>query len=305
MNWKLKTALRHTILALPGGARLYRLLTARVLGTQHGMAAKWFRVLPNHLAVVRNHFGDDARNVPWWCYDSGFTPAAGFAIAVVSDVPGLLTDRLDRLTDRYLPTSRRILAEKGPELARLSDATADRFAEVTRAANRSGRATDAFGMLGIHYSGSHASALDEPWRGKVGVIFSAGTLEHYRPEEVEAELARMHAALRPGGLLSHVIDHRDHRWHADKSLSPFKHLTLGTEEYTRRFDNPLDYHNRWLQSDWVCALERHGFEVKPRTKEPYGPEHVPLDATRLDAAFRDRPAGDLDALVSHIVAIKR
>jgi SAM-dependent methyltransferase len=305
MNWKLKAALRNTILAAPGGAQLYRYLTYRVLGTQHGMAGKWFRVIPNHVRVLQEKFGDDARHASLWCYDSGATPAAAFAAALVSDEPCLLTDKHNRLADTYLETSRKVLAEKGEELAQLARAPEGRFGEVRSTLASCKSSLEAIRSLGMTYSKDHNTACSPEWKGRVGLIFSAGTLEHYTPEQVDVELARMHQALRPGGVLSHVIDHRDHRWHADKSISPLLHLTLSPEEYTRKFGNALDYHNRWMQSDWVRAMERHGFAVEPRFRHAYSDDLVPLDRSKLSEEFRNLPDSDFEVIVTHFVAVKK
>lgn len=305
MNWKLKAAIRKAVLASPGGADLYRYLTYRVLGTQHGMAYKWFRVFPNHVGVLHEKFGDKARRAPLWCYDSGATPAAAFAAALVSDEACLLTDRYNRLADKYLETSRRVLAEKGPELAALARAPEGRFEELRDKLASCASSLGAIRALGMGYSSDHAAATSPEWKGRIGLIFSAGTLEHYRPDQVDRELARMHQALRPGGVLSHVIDHRDHRWHADKSISPLLHLTLPRDEYARRFDNPLDYHNRWMQSDWVRAMERHGFDVEARVRHAYTPDLVQLDRSRLAEEFRNLPERDFEVIVTHFVAVKR
>jgi SAM-dependent methyltransferase len=300
MNWRLKSMLRHLLLAGPGGSRRYRWLTVRVLGTNAGMARKWFRVLPSRLELLQQAFGPRARAQRLWCFDSGATIAAGLAMAVASDAPGLLTDRADRLADRYCAVCRRVLEEKGPELAALSAAPPDRVAEVL-AATEGRDARAALGALNLSYSASHAAAEDAEWRGAAGCIFSGGTLEHYRPEELEAEVARMGQALRPGGVMSHVVDHRDHRWHADKRLSPLAHLTIGEEAFGRRFGNPLEYHNRWLRSDYLALFSRLGFSPEARDVITYTPDLPPLDHRTLAAPFADRDETDLRSLVTHFV----
>lgn len=304
MNWKLKTAMRHTVLAMPGGAELYRYLTTRVLGTQHGMAAKWFRVFPAHVKVLQEKFGDAARGAPLWCFDSGATPAAGFAAALVSDEPGLLTDRWNRLADLYVETSRSILSEKGPALARLAQAADTCFEDVRTAVSSHKQAREALAAIHMIYSADHDIVRTGTWRGRIGLVYSAGSFEHYTPEQVDAELDRMREALRPGGVLSHVVDHRDHRWHADKTISPLLHLSLDTASYARRFSNPLDYHNRWMKSQWIDAFERHGFSVEARTVIATTPDLVPLPRERFAPEFKELTDGDLASLVTHFVATR-
>ncbi|MFZ9932928.1 MAG: hypothetical protein ACO3YO_08415 [Chthoniobacterales bacterium] len=305
MNWKLKSALRRALLALPQGAALYRCFTSRVLGTQHGMAAKWFRVFPAHVRVLKEKFGSEARNVPLWCFDSGTTPAAGFAAAIVSDAEGLLSDRWNRLTDRYLGTSRGILSAQGAELAKIADAPRGRFEQVCSAVAPARSSRQALAAVHMTYASSHDAAGSVPWRGRIGLVYSAGTFEHYTPAEVESALAVTSQALRPGGVLSHVVDHRDHRWHADKGISPLLHLALDDDVYLKKFGNPLDYHNRWMKSRWVECLERHGFEVEARTVIGMTGDLVPLPREKFASGFRSLSDEDIASLVTHFVAVKR
>jgi len=302
MNWRLKSAIRHALLALPGGDRLYRWLTYQLLGSMSGMAGKWFRVFPERVAVLREHCGESARAQRMWCFDSGTTIAAGLAMAIASDQPGLLTDRWDRLSNRYCHTSRQVLREKGGELARVSGAPAGRVEEISRATG-AGDARAALAAIRMTYSGHHAEAESPEWRGRIGFIFSGGSLEHYTPEELDAEVARMARVLRPGGLLSHVVDHRDHRWHADKTISPLDHLTIEPDDYRRRFGNPLEYHNRWLRSSYVDLFARHGFTLTCREIRGYTDDLVPLDRSRLTPPFADASQEDLHSLVTHFIAV--
>jgi hypothetical protein len=275
----------------------------QALATNTGMAHKWFRVFPTHVRVMRECFGESARRQRMWCFDSGATIATGLAMAICADVPGLLTDRLGRLTPRYDRVSRALLAQKGPDLAELSGAPADRVEELMAAtAGRSG--TAALVAVRMAYSPSHEAATGADWAGTIGYVFSAGTLEHYSPEDLEAEVSRMATALAPGGVLSHVVDHRDHRWHADKRLSPLAHLTIGDDEYRRRFASGLDYHNRWLRSDYVRLFRNHGFEATCHDVIAYTLDLAPLDRARLAERFAHASDDDLNALVTHFVAVR-
>jgi len=304
MDWRLKRLLRQTARALPGGERLYRWLTVNVLGTQAGMAAKWFRVMPAHIKVLAEQFGDEARGQALWCLDSGASIAAGLANALISDQPGLLTDRLDRLTDRYNDAALSVARSAGGALAELSKAPGDRLGRVLAGA-ASGTARERLAALDMAYSADHALAASDAWRGRLGCIYSAGTLEHYRPAELEALVTTMAAALRLGGVLSHVVDHRDHRWHADKTVPPLAHLGLDDAAYEAAYGNALDYHNRWLRSDWTALFERHGLTVTSRTVIGYEADLPPLDRASLQPAWRERGDEDLGSVVTHFVAVRR
>lgn len=305
MNWKLKSLIRRSLTAAPGGHHLYRWLTSKVFGMQAGMATKWFRVIPNHVKVMQDHFGPQARDMSMWCFNCGATPAPAYAMAVATDCPGLLTDQDDRMSGRYLEVSKRLLAEKGPELAILSSAPADRVSSLLAKLPVSGDVHAAMKDIGMSYSSNHSIAMEAPWRGNIGLMFSTGNLEHFTPAELEDWLVMVNQAMRPDGVLSHVMDHRDHRWHADKSISPHLQYTLSEEEFGQVMGNSLDYHNRWLRSDWIRFFESHGYSVETRTVIPNSPELVQTDRSKLAPAYRDAPDSDLESLVTHFVARRK
>lgn len=304
MDWRIKAVIRRTLLALPGGANLYRGLTAGLLGTNAGMAYKWFRVFPAHIRVLRAHFGAQARAQRLWCFDCGVTPAAGLAMAIASDERGLLTDRSKKMLNRYLPVARQVLQEMGEGLAVQSSAPESRIADLLKA-TASGSIHQALENISMHYFTEHSAADTPAWQGTIGCIFSAGTLEHYSPEALEVEITRQYRALSANGVLSHVVDHRDHRWHADKRLSPHAHLQLDDATYQRQFGNPLDYHNRWLRSRYLELFTRLGFQVTCHDIASYTTELPPYDPATFAADYRHAEKEDLQALVTHFVAVKK
>ena len=302
MNWKLKSIIRRSLTTAPGGHHLYRWLTSKVLGMQAGMATKWFRVIPNHVKVMQQHFGPTAREVSMWCFNCGATPAPAYAMAVATDRPGLLTDQDDRMSGRYLGVSKRLLSEQGPALASLSAASPLRVPSLLEKLPVGGDARAVMKTIGMTYSADHATALQAPWRGKIGLMFSTGTMEHYTPDELETWIAMVKQAMRPDGVLSHVTDHRDHRWHADKSIPPLLQYTLSEEEFQQVMGNTLDYHNRWLRSDWVRFFESHGYAVETRTVIANTPDLVQLDHSLLAPAYQQIDKADFESLVTHFVA---
>jgi hypothetical protein len=302
MHWKIKSLIRRSLTAAPGGHQLYRWLTAKVIGMQAGMATKWFRVIPNHVKVMQDHFGPHARDVSMWCFNCGATPAPAYAMAVATDRPGLLTDQDDRMSGRYLAVSKRLLTEKGPSLAEFSNAPSDRVSSMLGKLPVSGDAVSVMKDIGMTYSADHATALGAPWRGNIGLMFSTGNLEHFTPDELETWMEMVGQAMRPDGVLSHVMDHRDHRWHADKSISPLLQYTLSEDDFQQVMGNSLDYHNRWLRSDWVRFFESHGYRVECRTVIPNTPDLVQIDHSRLAPPYQHADEVDLTSLVTHFVA---
>lgn len=287
MNWKLESPIRRSLTAAPGGHHLYRWLSAKVFGMQSGMARP------------------EARDVSMWCFNCGATPAPAYAMAEASDRPGLLTDQDDRMSGRYLRVSKRLLTEQGPALAKLSAAPAERVPSLLKGLPVSGDAVAVMKEIGMTYSTNHTMVFESPWRGTIGLMFSTGNLEHFTPDELERWMAKFQQAMRPDGALSHVMDHRDHRWHADKTISPLLQHTLSEEEFQQVMGISLDDHNRWLRSDWIRFFESHGYTVKTRTVFASTPELVQIDRRSLASAYQHADESDLASLVTHFMARRR
>ncbi len=96
---------------------------------------------------------------------------------------------------------------------------------------------------------------------EVDLCHSGGTLEHYHPAELRAFLREAHRILKPGAVMSHVFDHRDHLHHADASWPYLNHYRLGEAVYKLTSGTPLLYHNRLLPAEVVAEFEDAGFQL--------------------------------------------
>jgi SAM-dependent methyltransferase len=94
----------------------------------------------------------------------------------------------------------------------------------------------------------------------VDLCHSGGILEHCHPEELTAFLRECFRILRPGGVASHVFDHRDHLHHADHGWPFLAHLALPDPLYTLLCGHPLTYHNRLPPAQVMPLFEAAGFE---------------------------------------------
>jgi hypothetical protein len=130
-------------------------------------------------------------------------------------------------------------------------------------------------------------------------------MEHYTPAELGEWIEIVKKVLRPDGILSHVMDHRDHRWHADKTISPHLQYTLSEPQFREVMGNSLDYHNRWLRSDWIRFFESHGYVVDTRTVIANTPELVQTAPALLAPEYRHATESDLNSLVTHFIARRR
>jgi SAM-dependent methyltransferase len=249
-----KAALLAAAGRLPGGARAYRTLTRAWLGTQRSHVDKLARVWPGYVRLWRELVELEGAEV--WVEEGGWTPFPSFANHLVTGRAGLVTNREARLLDRYLaPALEAAVACPLPDLPGLGERRRD--LERLRGAPTAIAAVEALGGRVLRVP---AGALPPLPPASVELCHSGGVLEHRRPEELGAFLATCRRILRPGGLMSHVVDHRDHLHHADPRLPFLNHLRFGERAYAALFGHPLGYHNRLSPSEVASLLEGAGFE---------------------------------------------
>jgi SAM-dependent methyltransferase len=108
---------------------------------------------------------------------------------------------------------------------------------------------DAYRMIGFEAKGRLSfDRLDI--NDKVDFIHSTSVLEHVmRPQEIAG---KMSSILRPGGLMFHSIDFRDHR----NFSAPLEFLKLTPEEYATTATE-----NRQRASQWLSLIKENGFEI--------------------------------------------
>ena len=117
-------------------------------------------------------------------------------------------------------------------------------------------ADDAVAMLGttLHESPRVLAS------GSIGLCHSGGALEHEPVASLRTFLAEQARVLAPGGLASHVFDHRDHLHHADRTLPFLAHLAWPELAYRPLFAHPLGFHSRLTPTEVQALFAEAGLE---------------------------------------------
>lgn len=136
----------------------------------------------------------------------------------------------------------------------------------------------------------------------IDIIFSHTVFEHIPREILEDIVGDGCKVLKPGGIMSHGIDHSDHRSHRDPSLNKIDFLRFSAPVWKMLCLNPHDYTNRLRHSHYVDLFQRHGLEiVHERTFQ--GESCVSFAQTRsLAPPFDSLPVDDVAKVWSHILA---
>jgi SAM-dependent methyltransferase len=221
---------------------------------------------------------------------------------------GVLTNVEARLLDRYL--ARAVNGALATELPETVPAERRRRVEALRWSEHAADAIEAVG--GVLYERVAPAAIPLA-SASIDLCHSGGTLEHYRPDELAAFLSECFRILRPGGIASHVFDHRDHLHHADRSWPFLAHLALSDPLYTALCGHPLGYHNRLTSSQIMKLFAAAGFEIivvrrliLPERRYVEGEDAAfagrrGLPRALLSPRFRKLPEADLRTAAAHYV----
>lgn len=300
-----KAALLFAFGRAPGGAHLYRHLTRRRMGTQATHVDKLSRVWPGYCRVLQEKCGVDWAGKDLWIHEGGWTVLPVVVGYLLTGKGSCVTNCEGHISDRYTPRSLDFAARLDLPVGSL----ADRRAMIAKMHGLSRHAlVEELG--GQVWEGVRPAKLPLD-AGSADICHTGGTLEHYTPDLLRGFIRGSFRVLRPGGIASHVFDHRDHLFHADGSIPFLNHLRYSEIAYALRFGHPLLYHNRLLPGDVVAMFESEGFEtigvrrlVLPAARYVDSEEEVlqglqGLARERLAAPFRRAGEADLHTAAAH------
>ena len=130
----------------------------------------------------------------------------------------------------------------------------------------------------------------------VDLVISKSVLEHVPDRQVEPQLADLQRVLRPGGVMIHIIDLRDHLHQAGENGVAgdwLEALRYPPKLFDAMFSNRSTYINRLRAGEWLDVLAATGFETEYEERKPF-PLPEDFDASRLLERWRGLDRDELE-----------
>jgi len=222
------------------------------LGTQATHVDKLSRVVPGY-ARLFDSLGIRLQGSRVAILDPGLTTYWPMACWSLTGEPSEHLQLEARFLSKYVSRSAGGVTESLRELAPEHVATIEalRWAKGTEEVLRACHATERREVNPSRLPLADAS---------INLFHSGGTLEHFKPKSLEGLVQEAVRVLVPGGVYSAVHDHRDHLYHADKTIEPMNHLRHAEPVYRLLYGHRLLYHNRLPPTRVTAILENAGLE---------------------------------------------
>jgi len=297
-RWQLKRLLLRPFVSSRIGQDMYEWLTAIFLGTQSGMSRKWCYWFREHVVLCRRHAGFAFQGKRVWLFEPGWSLAPTILSAVVTSCGPLITEQHNRVAARYLPPAIEQVEKHLDGIRRSARAAPE--SQFWPAIKEAKTAEKVLQLCRAEYRVAGLPALRSIPDGSVDVCMSMGRLEHFTEDELRFIFREMRRILRPNGIGSHIVDHRDHFWHFDKSIHCFHHLTFSDAKWASIAEGKL-YRNRLMETDYARLFEAAGFEVLSRTHELHRADATNVDPHTFWGPYANLTVDDLTAAVTHFV----
>ena len=279
---------------------LYERLTAVHMGTQEGMSRKWCYWFREHVVLSRRYgrFSFSGKRI--WLMEPGWSLAPVILSRLITSNDILITEDFPRLADRYTSTA---LEETGRVASAIMRSATSPAAPSSLLDNLEGEASAEriLDLCRARYLVGGVGDLDRVDSGSYDVCISMGRLEHFDRDGLSCLLAQMRRILPPGGVASHIVDHRDHFWHFDKSIHCFHHLTFSERRWNALARGRHLYRNRLLERDYIRLFQESGFEVLAAVHDLHRRDTEGVDPGTLWGRFAGLEPEDLEAAVTHFV----
>ena len=248
--------------SVPGGPRLYRYVTREVLGTQGSHIYKLQRIWPEIAGFYIELAGCMIEGKTFLIQECGWTPFHACINYLTCGSGGtLINTRVSgaRILERHVTAAINEALNTVPVLSRVTPIPAGRILDLEALRWRKD-IPELLEATRTDYQQDIAPGVLPVPSDSIDLIYSGGSLEHYHPREFQAWLGEAYRALKPGGVMGVILDHRDHLHHFDHKLPFLYHYSISQTLYGVTRWNALLYHNRLVPEEVMGMISSTGLE---------------------------------------------
>ncbi len=133
---------------------------------------------------------------------------------------------------------------------------------------------------------------------------STVTMEHIPKNDIYLILKETYRIMKPGGIVSMIIDYRDHWSYFDKSISAYNFLTYSDKEWVK-YNPDLHYQNRMRHKDYLSLISKTNFEViEDIPILPSDDDIKIIEKLDIDEKYKNYSLKELGIKGSHVVLRK-
>lgn len=164
---------------------------------------------------------------------------------------------------------------------------------------------DALKHIGIRYIAPMDATRTSFEPHQFDLISNTNTFEHIPAREIGPVFKECFRILKPGGIMSCLVDYTDHYSHTDNRISCYNFLKFSPLAW-RMLNCSLHFQNRWRHPQYIAAAREAGFQVlSEQRKEATEADIEFLRRTRLAEEFRSQfTTADLGVKSASIVLKK-
>jgi ubiquinone/menaquinone biosynthesis C-methylase UbiE len=159
-----------------------------------------------------------------------------------------------------------------------------------------------WGMVTYHTPGD--AAITKLCDNSIDLHFSFSVFEHIPVDVLSQILREAYRVLKPGAVLYHRIDCRDHFCDCDPSITSVNFLKFSKTEWRFLGQNRIHYHNRLRGSDFVALFKKAGFDFINVQSDVCARGLAALDHIRVADPFQGYEPADLATSFLTLVASK-
>ena len=269
MRWQTKAALMQVFSRLPLGQDLHYIVQRRITRSLPSSDAKFIEIFDQakkHLDALGRHSAARIEDAHLYEFGAGFElgiPLSFYALGAGSQV---LVDIRKLLRVELVNETIEKLQRISPQghLCR----TPEKFLDE----NHSHGDSDAWINLleqwyGVRYLSPCDARNTRLENGSVDFVTSTNTLEHIPAADIRLILQECRRLLRKDGVMSFIIDYKDHYSYSDPKITVYNFLKYSDSAW-RWYSPAFHYQNRLRHKDHVGLIRAAGFEVVEENLSP-------------------------------------